>query len=140
MHSIEVEKTLKMKKKIYRKNVSDNDQTLSLNFFRIFSQCIWDTDPKRSNVLFSLIVSLISIKTSLIFLLHRSDSIHFHQISPDTASSIRTYIHVGYIGEWWGKACKQYVETALAASSARYLLWHEPPRATTRHGSYINIG
>ena len=39
---------MKTKKK-YRKNESDNDYTLCLNFFRIFSQRISDTGPKRLN-------------------------------------------------------------------------------------------
>ena len=44
---MEVEKIWKMKKKNDRNNESDNDLTLSLNFFRIFSQRSLGAGPDR---------------------------------------------------------------------------------------------
>ena len=44
VHSMEVEKT---RNKNYRKNESENDQTLSLNLFRTFSPRILDSGLKE---------------------------------------------------------------------------------------------
>ena len=61
VHSIEVEPRKKEKKK-YRKNESDNNHTLPLDFFRIFSQGILGVGPK-------------GLRMSRTFILHNDNNV-----------------------------------------------------------------